>query len=103
MEERKKETAQVDGSHKRILVLEFSWKVKLIKRTNSRVAAGWGRNSSHRQVGEEMAEDTISGLFLRESHRKSDGVQQKFREWLNPDGNKLMKKIQTPKLSENIN
>lgn len=67
------------------------------------MAAGWGRNSSHRQVGEEMAEDTISGLFLRESHRKSDGVQQKFREWLNPDGNKLMKKIQTPKLSENIN
>ena len=67
------------------------------------MAAGWGRNSSHRQVREEMAEDTISGLFLRESHRKSDGVQQKFREWLNPDGNKHVNNIQTPKLSDNIN
>lgn len=62
-----------------------------------------GKKLSHRQFGEEMAGDTISGLFLRESHRKSDGVQQKFREWLNPDGSKHMNKIQTPKLSENIN
>lgn len=48
------------------------------------MAAELIKNASHGQVGEEMAEDTISGLFLRESDGKCCGGLQKCREWLNP-------------------